>query len=179
MPHQIKVGEPMPQFHVKDHDGYFLTDEDLLGTPLVIFFYPKDSTPGCTKQACSFQSNMDTFDKLDVLVLGVSSDDLTSHNKFIKDNKLEFTLLCDTEKKMAESFGVIKDGKPERTTFLIDATGVIRWMEKVTEIEGHIERVIKAVHDHIPPEGRSELIGDVEKNYKDFLKESINKKPKK
>jgi peroxiredoxin Q/BCP len=178
MPYKINVGDPVPEFRVKDHDGYDVSDEDLLGTSLVLFFYPKDATPGCTKEACSFRDQMEVFDKLDVIVLGISSDNLVSHQKFIQENKLDYTLLSDVEKTMGESFGVIKEGKTERSTFLIDANGIIRWIERPVNVEGHVERVVQAIKEHIPKEHRTESVGNIEKTYGEFLKDSLKKKPK-
>lgn len=179
MDYKLNIGNLLPEFQAKDHENYTVSDEDIIGTPLVLFFYPKDCTSGCTKEACAFQKHMEEFDNLDVLVLGISPDNLSSHQKFIQENKLEFTLLSDPDHKMAKSFDVLRDGKIQRTTFLLDATGMIRWIERPVEVEGHAERVLEAVKKHIPKEHISKLMGDVEKNFSDFLKESPRKKPKK
>ena len=147
---KLDIGDKIPPFKVKDHKGYTLTDEDLKGTPTVIFFYPKDNTPGCTKEACDFQSHLKKLSSMDVLLLGVSPDSIESHLKFIKDHNLNFTLLSDPERTMCHSFGTLKEGKLERSTFAIDVDGYVRWIEKPVHVEGHVERVIEAVQKHCP-----------------------------
>ncbi len=174
---KVDLGDKIPSFRVKDHKGYPLTDKDLLGTPTVIFFYPKDNTPGCTKEACDFQSNLKKLSALDVLVLGVSPDSIESHQKFIKDHNLFFTLLSDPDRKMSHSFGTIKEGKLERSTFAIDVDGYIRWIERPVHVEGHVERVIEAVQKHCP--SALPNLKELQEDYIKALKESNKKiKPK-
>jgi len=149
----LQVGDAIPSFKLKDSEGEEFTDEDFIGAPLVLFFYPKDDTPGCTKEACSFRDNLEELDSLDVIVIGVSPDSQGSHEQFIEKHNLNFTLFADTSLELCKAFGVIqetvKDGKSslhlERTTFLIDYDGTIRWIERPVSIEGHVERVITAV----------------------------------
>lgn len=149
----LEVGDSIPRFSLKDAEGMEFTEEDFTGAPLVIYFYPKDDTPGCTKEACSFRDNLEELDSLDVIVLGVSPDTEESHEEFISKHNLNFTLFADTTKELCKVFGVIreevKDGKKierfERTTFLIDYDGTIVWLERPVNVEGHVERVIEAV----------------------------------
>lgn len=149
----LQVGDLIPSFKLKDAEGLEFTDEDFIGAPLVLYFYPKDDTPGCTKEACSFRDNLSELDALDVIVIGVSPDSEVSHEKFIEKHNLNFTLFADTTLELCKAFGVIqetiKDGKAtphfERTTFLIDYDGTIRWIERPVKVEGHVERVIEAV----------------------------------
>lgn len=177
MPYKVNVNDPLPKFKVKDHNGFEVTNEDIVGVPLLLYFYPKDNTPGCTLEACGFQEKLEEFDKLDVLVLGVSPDSLASHQKFIQDHKLEFSLLSDPDLKMCKSFDVIRDGTLERTSFLVDAVGIIRWIERPVKVEGHTARVIDAVKKVIPKEHITEMMKDVDKDYGKFMKDSV--KPKK
>lgn len=149
----IRVGDKIPQFSLHDHEGIELESSDLLGSPFVLYFYPKDDTPGCTKEACAFRDNMAALDALHTVVLGVSPDNATSHAHFIKKYGLDFTLLTDEDLELARKFDAVKEkednGKKtlgiERATFVIDATGTIRWMEKPVSVEGHAQRVIEAV----------------------------------
>ena len=84
MSQPIKVGDKIPAFKIHDHEGMEIEAEDLIGSPFVLYFYPKDDSPTCTEEACSFRDNMDQLDELETLVIGVSPDDSTSHNKFIE-----------------------------------------------------------------------------------------------
>lgn len=172
MAEQLKVGDSIPPFLAKDQEGYNVTDQDVIGCPLVIYFYPKDDTPGCAKEACSFEKNIAQFDKLQTLVVGVSPDTVESHKEFIKKHNLEFHLLSDEKKDMCHMFGVLDEKKNViRTTFAIDIFGVIRWMEKPVEIKGHVDRALKAVEKHcldnVP------RYDDFEADYAKFLKGSL------
>jgi len=149
----IKIGDRIPKFSIKDYEGIELDSEDLIGAPVVLYFYPKDDTPGCTSEACSFRDSLDMFDELETIVLGVSPDDAKSHIQFIKKHDLNFTLLCDEKLELATKFGAIQEREKEgmkipsvlRSTFLIDPQGIVRWMEKPVSVEGHAERVLLAV----------------------------------
>jgi peroxiredoxin Q/BCP len=146
MTKQLEVGDSIPNFILKDSEGLEFTQEDFIGAPLVLFFYPKDDTPGCTKEACSFRDKLSELDALDVIVIGVSPDSQESHEKFIEKHNLNFTLFADTTKELCKVFGVIKeDGKLERSTFLIDYDGTIEWIERPVSVDGHVDRVISAV----------------------------------
>ncbi len=145
----IKIGDTIPDFSIKDYDGIEIESEDLIGSPFVLYFYPKDDTPGCTLQACAFRDNMDIFDNLETTVLGVSADSAESHHNFIKKHNLNFTLLCDENLDLARKFGVIQENGERtgilRSTFVIDAAGIVRWIENPVTVEGHAERVLAAV----------------------------------
>ena len=146
MAYKLNAGDQIPSFKIKDHEGFELDSEDLLGSPFVLYFYPKDETPGCTAEACSFRDNMDRLDGLDTLVIGVSPDSADSHARFIQKHNLNFTLLCDENKELSRKFDVLRENdKIERTTFVVDPQGVIQWIERPVNVEGHTERVIKAV----------------------------------
>lgn len=146
MTQPIKIGDKIPAFTIHDHEGMEIEAEDLIGSPFVLYFYPKDDTPGCTTQACSFRDNMDALDELETLVIGVSPDDSISHNKFIEKHDLNFTLLCDEDMSLATKFGAVNEKKNVvRSTFVVDAAGIIRWIEQPVNIDGHAERVLQAV----------------------------------
>lgn len=147
MTHIPEVGDKIPDFVVCDYEGIELESEDLIGSPFVLYFYPKDDTPGCTKEACAFRDAMDIFDDCETTVIGVSPDSAEAHTKFIQKHKLNFTLLCDEDLSMARKFGAIQENGTGilRSTFIIDARGIIRWIERPVSVEGHAERVITAL----------------------------------
>lgn len=156
MSYKINVGDRIPVFHARDQDGMEIDSDDLLGSPFVIYFYPKDDTPGCTKEACGLRDNMEQLETLNTLVLGVSPDSATSHNQFIKKYGLNFTLLTDENHELAKKFDVIEKNMSEkkvisivRTTFFVDSAGVIRWIERPVSVEGHAERVVLAVEQNL------------------------------
>ena len=127
-----------PDFSLYDKDGQEIKLSDHLGKRVVLYFYPKDSTPGCTRQACAFASAYEDFKKLSVTVIGISKDSVASHEKFASKYNLPFILLSDPERKAIESYGVWQEKKlygkvsmgVVRTTFIIDENGII---EKVME----------------------------------------------
>lgn len=129
----LKVGNNTPQFSLNDQNGNLVNFADYKGKKLVVFFYPKDHTPGCTRQACTFRDTYEEFKKKNVTVIGISKDNTSSHIKFEKDYQLPFTLLSDTDLKVANDFGVVVEknmfGKKSigmsRSTFIIDENGVI------------------------------------------------------
>lgn len=148
MPYNVNVGDAIPAFRIKDNDSYELTDEDLVGSPVVIYFYPKDFTPGCTTEACDFRDHMDQLDMLDVLVLGISPDNAESHDKFTSQYDLNYTLLSDEKLELCKKFDVLREGnKVERTTFVIDSEGIIQWIERPVNTTDHAKRVIQAVQE--------------------------------
>lgn len=153
MKYRINVGDQVPRFKTQDEHGREFTDEDILGDPVVLFFYPKDETPGCTKQACGFRDYLHELELLHTLVFGISPDSKESHKKFMAKHHLNYTLFSDEKWDLARKFDVLRekevDGKIvhyfERTTFVIDALGIIEWIERPVNIEGHILRVIDAI----------------------------------
>ncbi len=122
-----------PEFTLPDKDGNLVSLSDFAGKKVVLYFYPKDSTPGCTRQACAFASSFDRFKQLDVVVIGISKDSTASHQKFAQKHELPFILLSDTERTAIEAYGVWQEkklyGKTSmgvvRTTFIIDESGNI------------------------------------------------------
>lgn len=149
MPYKVNIGDAIPAFKIKDMDAYELTDEDLIGSPLVLYFYPKDDTPTCTTEACDFRDKMERLDAMDVLVIGISPDTTESHEKFSAKHRLNFTLLGDENKEMCKRFDVLHGaaGNVERTTFVIDSDGIIRWIERPVNVAGHVDRVIHAIQE--------------------------------
>lgn len=150
MQYRINLGDAIPQFSAKDQEGFEITTEDLFGSPVVLYFYPKDDTPGCTKEACSFRDNMGRLEKYDVVVIGVSPDSEVSHREFIEKHSLNFTLLQDPKQEVCKKFDVIREDDKgnvflERTTFFIDRDGIVQWLERPVNVEGHVDRVIAAI----------------------------------
>ncbi|WP_068467693.1 peroxiredoxin [Candidatus Protochlamydia phocaeensis] len=147
------IGQAVPAFQTRDTKGQLISTKDLLGHPYVLYFYPKDDTPGCTAQACSFRDAKPLFDHSQARVIGVSPDSAASHEKFTAKYGLNFTLIPDSTHQLCEQFGVWQEkmlfGKKGmgviRTTFLIDSQGVIRWIESPVQVEGHEGRVIEAL----------------------------------
>jgi thioredoxin-dependent peroxiredoxin len=144
----IEIGKKAPEFALLDQDGILRKLSDYCGKPVVLYFYPKDDTPGCTKEACSFRDNFAEFKKAGIQVFGISADDTESHTKFRQKYNLPFTLLADTEKKVVKDYGVWVEktnyGKTywgiARTTFLIDKNGEIIFVfEKVKPDEHALE----------------------------------------
>jgi peroxiredoxin Q/BCP len=126
---QLRPGEPAPDFELKDQNGQLHSIEDYRGKWVALYFYPKDDTPGCTTEACEFRDNIFAFKNLDCQVLGVSLDDVESHNKFSEKYGLPFPLLADTEGSAADAYGVktrmLWFPVAKRQTFLIDPDGNI------------------------------------------------------
>lgn len=148
----LKEGDKAPDFNSKDQDGNPVKLSDFKGKKVVLYFYPKDDTPGCTKEACSFRDADDIYQKKGIKVLGVSTDDEKSHQKFISKFQLPFDLLADTDKSIVESYGVWGEksmyGKKymgtNRKTFLIDENGKIAKIFDKVNVEEHADEVLEA-----------------------------------
>lgn len=173
MSNELGVGDKIPAFSGKDHEGYSVSERDLIGSSVVFYFYPKDETPGCTEEACSFRDSIRNFDKMHTLVVGVSPDDSASHKQFMSKYKLPFSLLCDEKKEIAKAFGALDEkGHIIRSTFIINALGIICWIEKPVNVKGHAERVLKAVEEHCKQQIAS--FDDIERSYREFLYKGLN-----
>lgn len=130
----LEKGTKAPDFTLPDKDGNLVTLSDFLGKKVILYFYPKDNTPGCTKQACAFAANFEKFKEIDAIVIGISKDSVASHVKFAAKYDLPFILLSDTDLVAIQSYDVWKEkklyGKTSmgvvRTTYVIDETGVIQ-----------------------------------------------------
>ena len=148
----LAAGDKAPSFKITTDSGETVTSAGLKGAPYVIYFYPKDDTSGCTKEAIDFSQNLKKFDKFGVAVLGISKDSLESHAKFRKKHKLKIALGSDPGTKMANDWGVWGEkslyGRKymgmERATFLIDAKGVVVEAWRKVKVPGHVEAVLAA-----------------------------------
>jgi len=149
---KLKEGDKAPDFAVTDEAGQAVRLKDLRGKKFVLYFYPKDDTPGCTKEACSFRDSFSKFKKRGIEVFGVSLDSEKSHQKFIDKFSLPFRLLADTDRKLADSFGTYGEKKfmgrtymgVNRMTFLIDEKGKIKKIFSKVKPEEHAEEVLAA-----------------------------------
>ncbi len=149
---KLKEGDKAPDFAVSDQEGNIVRAKDLRGRKIVLYFYPKDDTPGCTKEACSFRDSWAKFKRRGIEVFGVSLDSEKSHQKFINKFSLPFRLLADTDKKLSESFGTYGEKKfmgrtymgNNRMTFLIDEKGKIKKIFEKVKPEDHAEEVLAA-----------------------------------
>lgn len=148
----LNEGDIAPDFTTKDQNGNAVKLSDFKGKRVVLYFYPKDDTPGCTKEACSLRDSFDIFEEKGIKILGVSTDSEKSHQKFITKYNLPFDLLADTEKEIVEAYGVWGEknmyGKKyfgiNRTTFLIDEDGKIVKIFKKVKVDEHADEVLKA-----------------------------------
>jgi peroxiredoxin Q/BCP len=151
----IEQGDRAPAFALATDDGGKLKLSDLRGKPVVVYFYPKDDTPGCTREACAFRDRKAVLTRLGAVVLGISPDDAASHAKFRDKYKLNFPLLADVGHKTAEKYGAWREknmyGKKsmgvQRSTFLIDADGRVAKVWKRVRVDGHDEQVIEALRE--------------------------------
>jgi thioredoxin-dependent peroxiredoxin len=149
----LEEGNPAPDFTLLDQDGNSISLSSMKGAPVVLYFYPKDDTPGCTTEACSFRDAEAEYMVLGAKVIGVSPDNVKSHAKFAAKHGLKFPLLADTETKVCQLFGVWKEksmyGRTymgvERTTVLIDGQGVVRKIFSKVRVPGHSDAVLEAL----------------------------------
>jgi peroxiredoxin Q/BCP len=145
----LEVGDKVPEFSGKDSYGNNFESNSVIGKKLlVIYFYPKDNTPGCTAQACSFRDQYEDFKDLGAEVIGISSDSETSHQKFSKQYKIPFTLLSDSDKKLRNLFGVktnLFGLLPGRVTYVIDINGVIQLIFDNLVATNHIPKALNII----------------------------------
>jgi peroxiredoxin Q/BCP len=149
----IAEGQPAPDFTLQDQDGTPVSLSGLKGKPIVLYFYPKDDTPGCTTEACAFRDARADYEAAGAMVLGVSPDDVKSHKKFATKFSLPFTLLADADHAVCELYGVWKEknmyGRKymgvERTTFVIDSRGTISKIFPKVKVSGHSDAVLEAI----------------------------------
>jgi peroxiredoxin Q/BCP len=147
------LNKPIPDFEAHATGGVKFTPAAFAGRVVVLYFYPKDNTPGCTTEAMQFRDHHAEFAQAGAVVFGVSRDNLLSHEKFKQGLELPFELIADTEEKLCHMFGVVKNkimyGKKvkgiERSTFLIDAGGVLRAEWRGLKVAGHVEEVLASV----------------------------------
>jgi len=149
----IQVGKVVPDFELGATGNQHISLRSLRGRTVIVYFYPKDDTPGCTTEGCAFRDHHRALSKLDVVLLGVSRDSIASHEKFKAKHELPFDLLSDDSEQVCRLFGVIKEknmyGKKvlgvERSTFLIDKHGKLCREWRRVKVDGHIEDVLEAV----------------------------------
>ncbi len=149
----LKEGDKAPDFTAKDDSGNKIALKDFRGKKVVLYFYPKDNTSGCTKEACNFRDNMGRVKRKDAVVLGVSPDGEKSHTKFKEKFDLNFPLIVDEDKKIVNAYGVWQEkslyGRKfmgvVRTTFIIDEKGKISKIFSKVKVEGHVDQVLEAL----------------------------------
>ncbi|MDP5274880.1 thioredoxin-dependent thiol peroxidase [Chengkuizengella axinellae] len=152
---EVAVGQAVPDFTLPASNGQDVSLSDFRGKNVVIYFYPKDMTPGCTTESCDFRDFHGDYTKLNTEVIGISPDDLKSHDKFIGKHDLPFLLLSDVEKKVCEMFGVWVLKKMygreymgvERSTFLINSDGVLVKEWRKVRVKEHVQKVLEAVRE--------------------------------
>ena len=146
----LKPGDRMPNFEVVDQDGNTVRSSDLIGRKTIVYFYPKDNTPGCTAEACSLRDNYDALTAAGYNVVGVSKDSAASHRKFIEKNGLPFTLLSDTSTEMLQAFGAWGEkkmcGKTSvgtlRRTFIFSEDGILERVIEKVDTKGHAAQIL-------------------------------------
>ncbi|MGQ9506065.1 MAG: thioredoxin-dependent thiol peroxidase [Thermogutta sp.] len=149
----IEVGQTAPDFVLLSDNGKEVRLSHFRGSPVVLYFYPKDDTPGCTREACAFRDLKQEMEKLGAVVLGISPDTSESHKKFREKYNLNFPLLADVDHAVAEAYGAwrekVRFGKKsmgiQRSTFLIDSQGVVRKVWKNVQVDGHDSQVLTAL----------------------------------
>jgi peroxiredoxin Q/BCP len=149
---RLEAGSKAPAFTLTDHRGEKVSLRDFAGRRVVVYFYPRDDTPGCTKEACQFNDNLRAFNRADVAVLGISPDDTAAHGKFAEKYKLTFPLLSDPTRAVMEKYGAYGEktlyGKKTvgviRSTFLIGANGRIERAWYSVKADGHAAKVLEA-----------------------------------
>ncbi len=141
-----EIGEAAPDFRLQDQDGKWHSLEQYRGKWVALYFYPKDDTPGCTKEACAFRDNIFAFDEIGATIIGVSLDDTASHKEFAEKYSLPFTILSDADGSTAEAYGVLKSMGTfrfaERQSFIIDPDGTVRKHYPKVDAEKHSEEVL-------------------------------------
>lgn len=151
----LKPKDKAPDFTLISDEGKKISLKDYKGKQVILYFYPKDNTSGCTREACAFRDSIKFFEKNDIAVIGVSKDNTASHQKFKTKYSLPFTLLSDESLDMIKAYGVWKEkslyGKKymgiERTTFIIDKKGFIQKIFPKVKVDGHIEEIIKLIEN--------------------------------
>ncbi|HMG71271.1 MAG TPA: thioredoxin-dependent thiol peroxidase [Gemmatimonadaceae bacterium] len=151
----VNEGDQLPKFALEADDGTVVTRDSLAGKNVVLYFYPKDDTTGCTKEACDFRDALPRFGKINAVVIGVSPDSIESHRKFKKKYQLPYLLLSDPDHELANAFGVWKEksmyGRKymgiERTTAIVDRKGRVARIFAKVKVPGHVSEVEEAVRE--------------------------------
>ncbi|MEH7304687.1 thioredoxin-dependent thiol peroxidase [Neobacillus drentensis] len=153
----IDIGMQVPNFELKANNGETINLSNFKGTNVVLYFYPKDMTPGCTTEACDFRDQIQQFTEVDAVILGVSPDPVDRHQKFVEKYGLPFLLLADTEHQLAEAFGVWKLKKNfgkeymgiERSTFIIDKEGKLVKEWRNVKVKGHVDDALAYIREQL------------------------------
>jgi peroxiredoxin Q/BCP len=153
----VEIGMQAPDFELEANNGETVKFSKFRGTNVVVYFYPKDMTPGCTTEACDFRDQIQQFNELDAVILGVSPDPVDRHQKFIEKYGLPFLLLADTEHQLAEAFDVWKLKKNfgkeymgiERSTFIIDKEGTLVKEWRKVQVKGHVEEALAYIQENL------------------------------
>jgi len=148
----VEIGSPAPDFTLPASGGGTVTLSALKGKKVIVYFYPKDATPGCTKEACEFRDAFPDFQGANAEVIGISKDSVATHEKFVEAQALTFTLASDAEGEVVADYGVWVEKKNygktymgiERSTVLVDAEGVVRGVWRKVKVDGHVETVLEA-----------------------------------
>ncbi|MGH2575641.1 MAG: thioredoxin-dependent thiol peroxidase [Ignavibacteria bacterium] len=146
----LKLGDKAPEFKLQSDSGENFSLKDFKGKKIILYFYPKDMTSGCTAESCDFRDNIKKFEKNNTVILGVSADSVDSHKKFKEKYKLPFSLLSDESKKMLKDYGVWQEkslyGKKYmgivRTTYVIDEKGIIEKIFEKVNVNGHVDEIL-------------------------------------
>lgn len=152
----VEIGKQAPGFTLPSQDGKEVSLSDFKGKHVVLYFYPKDMTPGCTTEACDFRDAQESFSELDAVIIGVSPDPVEQHQKFIDKHDLPFLLLADEDHKVAEDYDVWKLKKNfgkesygiERSTFIIDKEGNLQQEYRKVKVEGHVEQALEFIREN-------------------------------
>lgn len=153
----LEIGHMAPDFELPASNGKSVKLSNYIGKNIVLYFYPKDMTPGCTTEACDFRDQYKSFEEVDAVILGVSPDPIKRHEKFIQKHGLPFLLLADEDHKVAESYEVWKLKKNfgkeymgiERTTFVINKEGVIAKEWRKVKVQGHVEEALQFIKENL------------------------------
>ncbi|MCM3115736.1 thioredoxin-dependent thiol peroxidase [Neobacillus sp. MER 74] len=153
----VKIGMQVPNFELEANNGETVNLSNFRGTNIVLYFYPKDMTPGCTTEACDFRDQIQKFTEVDAVILGVSPDPVDRHQKFVEKYGLPFLLLADTEHQLAENFGVWKLKKNfgkeymgiERSTFIIDKEGKLVKEWRNVKVKGHVDEALSYIREQL------------------------------
>ncbi|WP_099157578.1 thioredoxin-dependent thiol peroxidase [Virgibacillus ndiopensis] len=153
----VEVGKKAPEFTLPNQSGNQVSLADFKGKHIVLYFYPKDMTPGCTTEACDFRDQYESFAELDAVIIGVSPDPIDRHQKFIDKHDLPFLLLADEDHKVAEDYGVWKLKKNfgkeyygiERSTFIIDKDGNLQQEFRKVKVKGHVEEALTYIRENL------------------------------
>jgi peroxiredoxin Q/BCP len=153
----VEIGMQVPNFELEANNGEIVNLSNFRGTNVVLYFYPKDMTPGCTTEACDFRDQIQQFTEVDAVILGVSPDPVDRHQKFVEKYGLPFLLLADTEHQLADIFGVWKLKKNfgkeymgiERSTFIIDKEGKLVKEWRNVKVKGHVDEALTYIREQL------------------------------